>query len=68
LRERQDMHSRNREHQRGAIASGRDGIATLLHPRLNLTAIVDLLDFDGNFSNFDTWERQVSKDDVSVGK
>jgi len=70
LRERQDMHSMNREHQKEAIASGGDDVATLPHPRSNLTAIADLLDFDGNFSNIDTWERQVSEDDVyeDIGK
>lgn len=60
LRECRDMHSVNRKYQREAIATGGDGVAASSHPRLNLTAVADLLaDFDGNSGNFDTWEKQV---------
>lgn len=58
LCECRDMHSVNRKYQREAIATGGDGVAASSHPRLNLTAVADLLaDIDGNSGNFDTWEK-----------
>lgn len=37
----------------------RGGVPAFPHPRLDLTAIADLADFDGNSDGFDTWWRQM---------
>lgn len=60
LRGHRDANPVDRERREETIAGGDRNVPALSQPRLNLTAIADLLaDFDGNSGNFDTWQRQV---------